>query len=67
MILLSKKNLFNRFSDWAVCFNAGAFIGAALLVVVWVTTKPFFKFSEVWQMFISRGMTIIIFLMVFLI
>ncbi|MDR6923658.1 low affinity iron permease family protein [Chryseobacterium sp. 2987] len=64
-----KKNLFDRFSDWAVCFtgSAGAFIGASLMVVAWAATGPMFKFSEVWQMVINTGTTIITFLMVFLI
>ncbi|MCJ7932314.1 MAG: low affinity iron permease family protein [Chryseobacterium sp.] len=64
-----KKNLFDKFADWAVCFtgSAGAFIGASLLVVIWAATGPMFKFSEVWQMVINTGTTIITFLMVFLI
>jgi low affinity Fe/Cu permease len=67
--LFMKKNFFDRFSDWAVCFtgSAGAFIGASLLVVVWGATGPVFKFSETWQMVINTGTTIITFLMVFLI
>ncbi|KAB1231605.1 low affinity iron permease family protein [Chryseobacterium viscerum] len=64
-----KKNLFDQFSDWAVCFtgSAGAFVGASLMVAVWAATGPIFKFSEVWQMVINTGTTIITFLMVFLI
>lgn len=64
-----KKNFFDRFSDWAVCFtgSASAFIGASLLVIIWAATGPMFKFSEVWQMVINTGTTIITFLMVFLI
>lgn len=50
-----KKNLFDRFSDAAVCFtgSAGAFIGASVLIIIWATTGPMFKFSEVWQMVIN--------------
>ncbi|WP_370896827.1 low affinity iron permease family protein [Chryseobacterium gossypii] len=64
-----KRNLFDRFADWAVCFtgSAVAFIGASLLVIIWAATGPIFKFSEVWQMVINTGTTIITFLMVFLI
>lgn len=64
-----KRNLFDRFADWAVCFtgSVGAFIGASLLVIIWAATGPMFKFSEVWQMVINTGTTIITFLMVFLI
>ena len=64
-----KKNVFDRFADWAVRFTSsvGAFIGASLLVIIWTATGPMFKFSEVWQIVINTGTTIITFLMVFLI
>lgn len=64
-----KKNFFDRFSDWAACFagSQGAFIGASILVIVWAATGPFFNFSEVWQLVINTGTTIVTFLMVFLI
>lgn len=64
-----KKNFFDQFADWAVYFtgSAGAFIGASLLIIIWAATGPMFKFSEVWQMVINTGTTIITFLMVFLI
>jgi low affinity Fe/Cu permease len=44
-----------------------AFTGAALLIVVWAATGPVFGFSEVWQLVINTGTTIITFLMVFII
>ncbi len=44
-----------------------AFIAAALLIIVWAITGPLFGFSEVWQLVINTGTTIITFLMVFLI
>lgn len=64
-----KKNVFDRFADWTVRFTSsvGAFIGASLLVITWTATGPMFKFSEVWQIVINTGTTIITFLMVFLI
>ncbi|MEY8760562.1 low affinity iron permease family protein [Chryseobacterium tongliaoense] len=64
-----KKNFFDRFADQATCFagSPGAFIGASLLVIIWAVTGPFFKFSEVWQMVINTGTTVVTFLMVFLI
>ncbi|UWX58885.1 low affinity iron permease family protein [Chryseobacterium oranimense] len=64
-----KKNFFDTFSDWAACFagSPGAFIGASILVIIWAATGPLFKFSEVWQMVINTGTTIVTFLMVFLI
>ncbi|MFN3019576.1 low affinity iron permease family protein [Chryseobacterium sp. TY3] len=64
-----KKNFFDRFADWAACFagSPGAFIGASIMVIIWAATGPVFKFSEVWQMVINTGTTIVTFLMVFLI
>lgn len=64
-----KQNFFDRFADWAAFFtgSAWAFLGAAGLVVIWAATGPLFGFSEVWQMIINTGTTIITFLMVFLI
>src|SRR5688500_11874190 len=45
----------------------GAFIIAALLVIVWALTGPLFDFSDTWQLVINTGTTIITFLMVFII
>jgi low affinity Fe/Cu permease len=36
-------------------------------VVIWAVTGPVFQFSEVWQLVINTGTTIITFLMVFLV
>lgn len=44
-----------------------AFTIALLVVIVWAVTGPFFNYSEVWQLVINTGTTIITFLMVFLI
>src|SRR5215218_6313450 len=44
-----------------------AFIAAVLLILAWALTGPLFSFSEVWQLVINTGTTIITFLMVFLI
>ncbi len=64
-----KKNFFDKFADQAAWFagSPGAFIGATILVIIWAATGPMFQFSEVWQMVINTGTTIITFLMVFLI
>lgn len=64
-----KKDFFDRFADQAACFagSPAAFIGAVALVMIWAATGPFFKFSEVWQMVINTGTTIVTFIMVFLI
>ncbi|HJU45415.1 MAG TPA: low affinity iron permease family protein [Chitinophagaceae bacterium] len=64
-----KSNLFERFANWAThaTGSSAAFIGAALIVILWAVTGPIFDFSETWQLVINTGTTIITFLMVFLI
>ncbi|AZB01164.1 low affinity iron permease family protein [Chryseobacterium joostei] len=63
------KNLFEKFSNWAVGFTGSpnAFLGAMAIVVAWAFSGPFFDYSETWQLVINTGTTIITFLMVFLI
>ena len=43
------------------------FMAAVALIVIWALSGPFFGFSQVWQLVINTGTTIITFLMVFLI
>jgi low affinity Fe/Cu permease len=64
-----KKNLFEKFSNWATIAtgSSAAFISAVLVIVVWLVTGPIFKYSDTWQLIINTGTTIITFLMVFLI
>ena len=53
-----------------VAFLAGkpaTFMLAATLVLVWAATGPMFAFSEVWQLVINTGTTIVTFLMIFLV
>jgi len=47
--------------------TSSAFILALLVIIVWLVTGPFFKFSDTWQLVINTGTTIVTFLMVFLI
>ena len=42
-----------------------AFIIALATVCVWAVSGPFFGFSEVWQLVINTGTTIVTFLMIF--
>jgi low affinity Fe/Cu permease len=44
-----------------------AFGVAALVVLVWLISGPYFGFSDTWQLVINTGTTIVTFLMVFLI
>ncbi|HEY4193952.1 MAG TPA: low affinity iron permease family protein [Mucilaginibacter sp.] len=64
-----KKNLFERFADWATTAtgSSGAFITAIVVIVVWAVTGPLAHYSDTWQLIINTGTTIVTFLMVFLI
>jgi low affinity Fe/Cu permease len=44
-----------------------AFLGAVLIILVWLATGPLFHFSDAWQLVINTGTTVVTFLMVFLI
>lgn len=44
-----------------------AFILSFSLIAIWAATGPLFNYSDVWQLVINTGTTIITFLMVFLI
>ncbi|WP_345947525.1 MULTISPECIES: low affinity iron permease family protein [unclassified Mucilaginibacter] len=64
-----KSSFMEQFANWATTAtgSSGAFILAALVVIVWGASGPVFHFSETWQLVINTGTTIITFLMVFLI
>ena len=47
--------------------SSWAFAVAALIIVAWLVTGPFFHYSDTWQLVINTGTTIVTFLMVFLI
>jgi low affinity Fe/Cu permease len=47
--------------------SPAAFLVALLLVIVWLITGPYFRYSDSWQLVINTGTTIVTFLMVFLI
>lgn len=67
--MTTKKNLFERFANWATnaTGSSAAFIIAALTIIIWAATGPVAHYSETWQLIINTGTTIITFLMVFLI
>lgn len=44
-----------------------AFIGALILIIVWLLTGPIFGFSDLWQLVINTATTIVTFLLVFII
>ena len=55
----------NKISRWAG--TSWAFIGAVLVVVVWVGFGSSYHWSDTYQLIINTGTTIVTFLMVFLI
>ncbi|HTD99491.1 MAG TPA: low affinity iron permease family protein [Mucilaginibacter sp.] len=64
-----KKNLFERFANWATIAtgSSAAFIIAISVIVIWGVTGPIFNYSDTWQLIINTGTTVVTFLMVFLI
>jgi low affinity Fe/Cu permease len=60
---------FSRFASAASRWvgSPPAFAAAAAVVIFWVFAGPFFGFSDVWQLTINTGTTIVTFLIVFLI
>ena len=58
---------FSRFSSFIseVMGKPVAFIVALSVVAIWAVSGPFFSFSEVWQLVINTGTTIVTFLMIF--
>jgi len=63
------KDTFHRVAQRAAATagHAGAFLGAVLLIAVWLGTGPMFHYSDTWQLVINTTTTIVTFLMVFLI
>ena len=44
-----------------------AFLGAFVVILLWALSGPFMGFSDVWQLTINTGTTIVTFLMIFLV
>jgi low affinity Fe/Cu permease len=66
---MRRKSLFSRFASKGAAFMGRPVVFglACTSVVVWVISGPFLGFSELWQLTINTGTTIVTFLMVFLI
>jgi low affinity Fe/Cu permease len=47
--------------------SAAAFIVAALFVILWAASGPWFEYSDTWQLIINTATTVLTFLAVFLI
>jgi len=54
-----------RVSEWTG--STFAFICSLVLVIVWVSTGPVFRYSDTWQLVINTITNVVTFLMVFLI
>jgi|ERR1700720_1610949 len=54
-----------RASSWVG--SKWAFAAALLLIIGWVATGPYFRYSDTWQLVVNTATTIVTFLMVFLI
>lgn len=63
------SNIFDIIATKVTKFTGSyiAFAISLLIVIAWALTGPLFHFSEVWQLVINTGTTIVTFLMVFLI
>ena len=55
----------SKISEWSG--RPFGFVSAFALIVIWAASGPFFGFSELWQLAVNTGTTIITFLMVFVI
>ncbi|MEO7046260.1 MAG: low affinity iron permease family protein [Ferruginibacter sp.] len=64
-----KVSFFEKFSNKVTkaAGSTAAFLGALSIVIIWAATGQFFHYSDVWQLVINTGTTIVTFLMVFLI
>lgn len=62
------RGWFSKFAQMtaAAAGRSSAFGLGVLIVVVWLVSGPFFRYSDTWQLVINTGTTIVTFLMVFL-
>ena len=64
-----EPGFFHRMASWTARATGGrwGFLTALFVVIIWALSGPYFHFSELWQLVINTGTTIVTFLMVFLI
>lgn len=69
MMQSARSSWFSAFSKHlsAITGRAGTFLVAALVVIIWAASGPFFHYSDTWQLVINTSTTVVTFLMVFLI
>jgi len=63
------REKFRRLSEQVarVVGSSWAFAIAALTIMVWAISGPYFHYSDTWQLLINTGTTVVTFLMVFII
>jgi low affinity Fe/Cu permease len=66
---MPRGDVFTRFASAAArgTGHPAAFLGAILVIAVWLAAGPVFGFSDTWQLVVNTATTIVTFLMVFLI
>jgi len=59
---------FRRFATWAAAGMGSplAFIGAVVLILIWISTGRHYHYSDTWQLVINTGTSVVTFLMVFI-
>ena len=65
----TKHSAFNKIARSVAKFSGRpiCFVVAAVVILLWALSGPFFHFNDTWQLVINTGTTIVTFLMVFLI
>lgn len=65
----TKRSAFNKIARSVAKFSGRpiCFVVAAVVILLWALSGPFFHFNDTWQLVINTGTTIVTFLMVFLI
>ncbi|MEZ2407010.1 low affinity Fe/Cu permease [Bosea sp. OAE752] len=65
----SDRSFFTRLSQRVAHWSGKpqTFFGAAIVIVIWALSGPFFGYNDTWQLVINTSTTIVTFLMVFII
>src|SRR4051812_36350398 len=65
----SRKDSFRKFAHRTAeaVGTPMAFVIALTVILAWIMSGPYFRYSDTWQLVINTGTTIVTFLMVFLI
>jgi low affinity Fe/Cu permease len=64
-----RSNTFEKLAHKASLFSGStlAFMCALFVILIWLLTGYYFKFSDTWQLVMNTGTSVVTFLMVFLI